>query len=68
MPGIVGVIGRRSKGENDRDVEAMLASMKHEASYSVARFSDEELGVAAASLAHKGSFADLTSESNRRGE
>jgi len=57
MPGIVGLISRRPSQECESLVEAMLASMKHEAFYVSGTYSASEMGIYAGWMAHENSFA-----------
>ena len=61
MPGIAGIISRRSPDECQRLVKAMIDSMKHEAFYTSGTCSAPEVGLYGGWVAHKGSFADRQS-------
>jgi asparagine synthase (glutamine-hydrolysing) len=57
MPGIIGLIGERCEAEGQRLLEAMVASMKHDAAYLSGSRCFPELGVYCGWVAHEGSFA-----------
>jgi asparagine synthase (glutamine-hydrolysing) len=57
MPGIVGIVSQRPAEECESVVKAMLASMKHEASYVSGMYSASEMGIYAGWVAHENSFA-----------
>src|SRR5437870_1482224 len=57
MPGIGGVISRRSSRECEGKLHSMLAMMQHEPFYRSGLFSVPELGVYAGWVAHENSFA-----------
>ncbi len=57
MPGIVGIIGRKSAAENARVVKTMVEAMRHENFYVTGDFAAPELGVGAGWVAQENSFA-----------
>jgi asparagine synthase (glutamine-hydrolysing) len=57
MPGIAGIISRRSPDETARLAADMLATMRHEPFYATGEFAAPDLGVYAAWTAHPNSFA-----------
>ena len=57
MPGVAGIISRRSAMECRRLVKAMLDSMRHEAFYDSETYSVPEMGVYAGWVGHNKSFA-----------
>jgi asparagine synthase (glutamine-hydrolysing) len=57
MPGIVGIISRKPAAENERIVQTMAATMRHERFYLTGIFAAPELGVCTGWIAHENSFA-----------
>ena len=68
MPGIAGLISPRPTEESRGDLEAMLASMRHEPSYTIARYHSQKLGVHVGALSHAGVFSPSTPITNARGD
>lgn len=57
MPGIAGIISRKSAALCERKLRAMVASMRHESFYTVGTCAFSEIGVFAGCVARDGSFA-----------
>jgi asparagine synthase (glutamine-hydrolysing) len=68
MPGIAGLISRRSADECRRLVEQMLGRMQHESFYTSGSYSAHHLGVFAGWVALKGSFSDCQPVLSERGD
>jgi len=68
MPGIVGLITRIPRERAERQLEAMLDSIRHEPFYSTGTWIDESLGVYVGWTARKGSFADGMPQLNETGD
>src|SRR5437667_9075446 len=58
MPGIVGIIGTGSSGENRVSLDLMLNSMMHERFYTCGTYVNDQLGVWLGWVCHEGSFSD----------
>jgi asparagine synthase (glutamine-hydrolysing) len=58
MPGIVGIIGSGSVKEHATVLQGMVKSMMHERFYTSGIYSNEQLGLCAGWICHRGSFAD----------
>ena len=58
MPGIVGIVGRNTRGENEGLLTLMLERMMHEPFYVGEAYINEELGLWLGSVNQEGSFAD----------
>jgi len=59
--GIAGAISRRPRGENDTDVERMLACIKHDPPYAIGLYSNDIFSISVGVLSLKGSFSDCNS-------
>ena len=57
MPGIAGIISRRSPNECQRLVDAMIGGMKYEPFYASGTYFAPDIGVYGGWVAHEGSFA-----------
>src|SRR6266513_212223 len=57
MPGIVGIISRKSNRVCEKVARSMVAIMQHEAFYNSGSFSEPEFGVYVGWVAHESSFA-----------
>lgn len=68
MPGIVGLITKRSSDRAKADLSRMVDSMHHEPFYTKGTWIDESLGVYVGWNVQKGSFADGMPLSNETGE
>jgi asparagine synthase (glutamine-hydrolysing) len=68
MPGIVGLITGMPREQAERQLRAMLATMRHETSYHSSIWIDESLGVYIGSVERAGAFADSMPVSNERGD
>lgn len=58
MPGIAGIITKISKEKSEADLEIMIGCMMHEAFYVSRTYTNEEMGIYAGCVGHKGSFSD----------
>src|SRR6266496_3420512 len=58
MPGITGIIRKDSYKEIRNDLRAMLDAMCHEKFYNSGQYINEELGLYAGWICHKGAFSD----------
>ena len=58
MPGIVGIISTVRQEENKRDLDLMIAAVKHEADYRTGTYVNEDLGLYTGWVCHEGSFSD----------
>jgi asparagine synthase (glutamine-hydrolysing) len=68
MPGIAGIISRRPADQCQRLVQAMVASMEHEAFYVSGTSYEPEMGVYLGWVAHENSFAARQPVVNDRGD
>lgn len=68
MPGIVGLITRIPRECAERQLVAMLDTLRHEPFYVTGTWIDESLGVYVGWTAQKGSFADRMPLSNETGD
>ena len=66
MPGIVGVIGKGSRGKNEHDLHEMIDCMMHEPFYKKGHYIDEALGVYVGWTCHQDSFADCMPATNEK--
>src|SRR5271166_3405802 len=58
MSGIVGIIDARSRRQNRRELDLMVACILHESFYTSGTFVNEQLGLSVGWAAHPGSFSD----------
>lgn len=58
MPGIVGIVTKTPKENNERVLAMMIDSMMHESFYLSTSYTNEEMGIYAGWVGHKGSFSD----------
>lgn len=58
MPGVAGIITKISKEKSEADLEIMIRCMMHEAFYVSRTYTNEEMGIYAGWVGHKGSFSD----------
>jgi len=68
MPGIVGLITKKSRTWAEPQLQCMLEAMQHESFYETGTLMDECLGVYAGWTAQKNSFADEMPVRNERGD
>jgi asparagine synthase (glutamine-hydrolysing) len=68
MPGIAGIISRRPPDACQRQVQAMVDSMLHEAFYASGNCFVPEMGIYASWIAHENSFADGQPVVNDKGD
>lgn len=68
MPGIVGLITKMPRERAERELHAMMATMRHESFYRTGTWTDETLGVYVGSVERQGSFADGMPISNEQGD
>src|SRR5262249_8170754 len=67
MPGIVGLITKLGREEAERQLLAMLGTLRHESFYTTGTWCDEALGVYIGWVAQKDSFSDGMPLSNETG-
>ena len=67
MPGIVGLITKTRRDEAERQLVAMLGTLRHEPFYVTGMWCDESLGVYVGWVAQKDSFSDGMPASNETG-
>ncbi|MGO9138319.1 MAG: hypothetical protein ACLQBC_11700 [Syntrophales bacterium] len=58
MPGIVGIISKRERDINERDLDAMMDCMMHEPFYNSGAYINDQLGIYVGWICHHNSFAD----------
>ena len=58
MPGIVGIIGKGSRGKHESDLKAMIDCMMHEPFYKNGRYVNEQLGLYVGWTCHPNSYSD----------
>ena len=58
MPGIVGIISKHNKAENEKDLDLMIHTMTHESYYKTGTYVNEDLGLYAGWVCQEGSFSD----------
>ena len=58
MPGIVGIINNKPKSNNEKILDEMICTMKHEAFYSVGKYVNEDIGLYVGWICHKNSYYD----------
>ncbi len=58
MPGIVGIIGKGSRGKHERDLKVMIDCMMHEPFYKNGSYVNEQLGLYVGWTCHPGSYSD----------
>jgi asparagine synthase (glutamine-hydrolysing) len=68
MPGIAGIVSRQPSDECQRQVERMVASMRHEKFYTAGTYAAPELGVFAGWVALENSFSDCQPVRNEAGD
>ena len=68
MPGIVGLFTKMPRQEAERQLQVMLATVRHQPFYSSGTFSDDAVGTYVGWVAHKNSFSDGMPLHNERGD
>ncbi len=68
MPGLVGLITKMPRALAERELERMVAALRHESFYKSGTWIDETLGVYAGWVERKGSFADAMPIANEQGD
>ena len=58
MPGIVGIISKRQKENNEQKLHQMVQSMMHESFYNQGTVADQQAGLFVGWVCHEGSFCD----------
>lgn len=58
MPGIAGIISKKPREKNERDIGLMVDCMMHESFYSSGKYINDELGIYAGWVCHEDSFSD----------
>lgn len=66
MPGLAGIISKRSRGINEENLILMIDRMMHESFYTSGTYVNDQLGVYAGWVCHKGSFSDCMPVSNEK--
>jgi asparagine synthase (glutamine-hydrolysing) len=66
MPGIVGLITAAPRQQAERELQQMVAALRHEPFYTAGTWIDESLGVYLGWVARKNSFSDRMPVSNER--
>ena len=66
MPGIAGIISRQLSKKNEDDLNLMIGCMMHEPFYTSGAYINEQLGLYAGWVSHKGSFSDCMPVFNER--
>src|ERR1700732_4793082 len=67
MPGLVGLITKVRRKDAERQLLAMLETLRHEPFYATGTWCDESLGVYLGWAARKGSFSDGMPLANAQG-
>jgi len=68
MPGIVGLITKLPRERAERELQQMVASLRHESFYTWGTWIEESLGVYVGWVAQKNSFSDGMPLSNEKGD
>jgi asparagine synthase (glutamine-hydrolysing) len=68
MPGIVGIISKGPRAKHEDDLGLMMNCMMHEPFYENRRYVNEQLGIYAGWVGHKGSFSDCMPSANENGD
>src|SRR6266849_6395996 len=58
MPGIAGIISKSSREKNESDLSLMIDCMMHEPFYTKGSYVNDQLGIYAGWVCHRGSFSD----------
>src|SRR5437667_12787755 len=58
MPGITGIIRKNPRPETGTDLGVMLDVMRHETFYNSGQYINEDLGLYAGWICHRGAFSD----------
>jgi asparagine synthase (glutamine-hydrolysing) len=58
MPGLVGIISKRDRNINERDLQVMINCMMHEPFYHSGTYNNDQLGLYIGWTCHRNSFAD----------
>lgn len=58
MPGIAGIISKKPREINKKDLSVMIDCMIHEPFYTSGAYADDQLGLYVGWVCHKGSFSD----------
>ena len=58
MPGITGIIRKHPSEEAGRDLRVMLDTMRHQTFYTGGQYINEDLGIYAGWMCHRGAFSD----------
>ncbi|MFX0196080.1 MAG: asparagine synthase-related protein [Candidatus Hodarchaeota archaeon] len=66
MPGIVGIISKTPREKNVTDLDFMVECMIHEPFYTFGTYVDDELGLYAGWVCHRGSFSDCMPITNEK--
>src|SRR5262245_41629292 len=64
MPGIFGLIGKMPRERAERELQKMIAVLRHESFYNTGVWIDETIGVYVGWVTRKGSFSDRMPLSN----
>lgn len=68
MPGLAVIIAPGRAGECERDLECMVASMRHESFYNSGTYCNESLGLYVGWTCHSGSYSDCLPLRNETGD
>jgi asparagine synthase (glutamine-hydrolysing) len=66
MPGIVGIISKKSRDLNEHNLRIMIKCMMHEPAYNSGTYINDQLGLYVGWICHKDSFADCMPVFNER--
>jgi len=58
MPGLAGIIGKTTRKKNEQDLGLMIECMMHETFYTSGAYVNDQVGIYAGWVCHKGSFSD----------
>ena len=68
MPGIVGIVSKGNKADNENDLRDMMSSMYHESFYNIGRYVNHSMGLYIGWSCHTNSFADCMPIHNESGK
>ncbi|HLJ78636.1 MAG TPA: hypothetical protein VKT75_14540 [Acidobacteriaceae bacterium] len=68
MPGLAGIITKMPRGRAEAELSRMLSTLRHEASYSIGKWVDEDCGVYVGWSARAGAFDQGMPLRNERGD
>src|SRR5260370_37009914 len=68
MPGLLGLITKKPRGQAEAELLRMVESLRHETFYETGTWVDESMGVYAGWVARKNSFSDGMPLLNERGD